>query len=214
MFWQKYHDILIKYLTLENTYSQETVQNDSKLESFLYQGEYILKSRVTNITKGSTSIYNNILYPKTGKNLPCLGMDLMAFFKNKVILTFDFQHPKENYDFDHEIVRKNMGKYLDNTKEIRFFEPGNHFSRYVFVRKCHMDEVDQYLPDFEKYVSTYSKLLEEFQPEENNTEEFINFDNYMLKLDPVSGYMQSNFGKEFAEKYVKEFLFEYSSFSL
>ena len=96
MFWQKYHDILIKYLTLENTYSQETVQNDSKLESFLYQGEYILKSRVTNITKGSTSIYNNILYPKTGKNLPCLGMDLMAFFKNKVILTFDFQHPKAN----------------------------------------------------------------------------------------------------------------------
>jgi hypothetical protein len=41
--------------------------------------------------------------------------------------------------------------------------------------------------------------------------EFVDFDNYMLKLDPVSGYMQSNFGKEFAEKYVNEFLFEYST---
>jgi len=211
MFWQKYHDIVAKYLNLEESYSKITENKDSKLESFLYTGDYITKSRITNITKGSSSIYNNIVYPKTGKNLPCLGMDLMAFFQNKVILTFDFQHPKENYDFDHEIVRKNMGDYLDNTKEIRFFQPGNHFSRYVFVRKCHMDEVDQYLPDFEKYVKTYSDLLINYQPTEEDVSEFIDFDNYMLRLDPVSGYMQSNFGKEFAEEYVKEFLFEYSN---
>ena len=210
MFWQKYHDVITKYLNLEESYSKVIENKDSKLESFLYSGQYITKSRITNITKGSTSIYNNIIYPKTGKNLPCLGMDLMAFFQNKVILTFDFQHPKENYDFDHEIVRENMGEYLDNTKEIRFFEPGNHFSRYVFVRKCHMDEVDQYLPDFEKYVETYAKLLEEYKPEGEDLTEFVDFDNYMLKLDPVSGYMQSNFGKEFAEKYVNEFLFEYA----
>ena len=31
--------------------------------------------------------------------------------------------------------------------------------------------------------------------------EFSDFDKYMLKLDPVSGYMSSNFGKEFGEKY-------------
>jgi hypothetical protein len=210
MFWQKYHDVITKYLNLEESYSKVIENKDSKLESFLYSGQYITKSRITNITKGSTSIYNNIIYPKTGKNLPCLGMDLMAFFQNKVILTFDFQHPKENYDFDHKIVRENMGEYLDNTKEIRFFEPGNHFSRYVFVRKCHMDEVDQYLPDFEKYVETYAKLLEEYKPEGEDLNEFVDFDNYMLKLDPVSGYMQSNFGKEFAEKYVNEFLFEYA----
>jgi hypothetical protein len=211
MFWQKYHDVITKYLNLEESYSKVIENKDSKLESFLYSGQYITKSRITNITKGSTSIYNNIIYPKTGKNLPCLGMDLMAFFQNKVILTFDFQHPKENYDFDHKIVRENMGEYLDNTKEIRFFEPGNHFSRYVFVRKCHMDEVDQYLPDFEKYVETYAKLLEEYKPDGEDLNEFVDFDNYMLKLDPVSGYMQSNFGKEFAEKYVNEFLFEYAT---
>jgi len=74
-----------------------------------------------------------------------------------------------------------------------------------------MDEVDQYLPDFEKYVKTYSDLLNNYQPTEEDVSEFIDFDNYMLRLDPVSGYMQSNFGKEFAEEYVKEFLFEYSN---
>jgi hypothetical protein len=211
MFWEKYHNILVNTLNLEEKQRSETIGKDSKLESFIFGGEHILKSRITNISKGVTSIYNNIVYPKTGKNLPCLGMDLMAFFEKKVILTLDFQHPKENYDFDHETVREMMGEYLDNTKEIRFFQPGNHFSRYVFVRKCTMDEVDQFLPDFEKYVKTYAKLLNDAQPTEEDTNEFVDFDNYMLNLDPVSGYMQSNFGKEFAEKYVNEFLFEYST---
>jgi hypothetical protein len=210
MFWGKYHEILFDYLDLNKTYSETHTHKDIVMDSMLYTGKYIKKARITDISHGSSSIYNNIIYPKTGKNLPCLGMDLMAFFEKKVIITFDFQHPKEHYDFDHEIVRENMGEYLDNTKEIRFFEPGNHFSRYVFVRKCHMDEIEQYLPDFEKYISTYAKLLEEFQPIEENTSEFIKFDQYMLKLDPVSGYMQSNFGKEFGDKYTHEFLFEYA----
>ena len=180
------------------------------MDSILFEGEYVKKARVTNIANGNSHIYNNIIYPKTGSNLPCLGMDLMAFFQNKVILTFDFQHPKEYYDFDHEIVRANMGEYAGNTKEIRFFEAGNHFSRYVFVRKCHMDEVEQFLPDFEKYVSTYAKLLENAKPVGDNTAEFAKFDKYMLELDPVTGFMQSNFGKELSDKYTHEFLFEYA----
>ena len=210
MFWGKYHKILFDYLDIEEKYYNRHIHNDITLDSILYEGEYIKKARVTDISQGVSSIYNNIIYPKTGKNLPCLGMDLMAFFQNKVIITFDFQHPLEYYDFDHEIVRENMGEYAGNTKEIRFFEPGNHFSRYVFVRKCHMDQIEDYLPDFEKYVSTYAKLLENAKPTEENVTEFSDFDKYMLKLDPVSGYMSSNFGKEFGEKYTNEFLFEYA----
>ena len=210
MFWGKYHKILFDYLDIEEKYYNRHIHNDITLDSILYEGEYIKKARVTDISQGVSSIYNNIIYPKTGKNLPCLGMDLMAFFQNKVIITFDFQHPLEYYDFDHEIVRENMGEYAGNTKEIRFFDPGNHFSRYVFVRKCHMDQIEDYLPDFEKYVSTYAKLLENAKPTEENMTEFSDFDKYMLKLDPVSGYMSSNFGKEFGEKYTNEFLFEYA----
>jgi len=210
MFWGKYHEMLFDYIDLSKTYSNTHTHKDIVMDSLLYEGKYVKKARVTNIANGNSHIYNNIIYPKTGSNLPCLGMDLMAFFQNKVILTFDFQHPQEYYDFDHEIVRENMGEYAGNTKEIRFFEAGNHFSRYVFVRKCHMDEVEQFLPDFEKYVSTYAKLLENAQPNGDDTAEFAKFDKYMLELDPVTGFMQSNFGKEFGDKYTHEFLFEYA----
>ena len=39
---------------------------------------HLIKSREVEIWSDKTCIYNNILYPKTGSNLPCFGMDLMA----------------------------------------------------------------------------------------------------------------------------------------
>ena len=73
-----------------------------------------------------------------------------------------------------------------------------------------MDEVGSYLTDFEKYVKVYADLLEFTSPTGSNETEYCTFDQYMLKLDPVSGFMQSNFGKEFAEDYVHNFLFPYA----
>lgn len=185
---------------------------DSQLESKLYTGKYILKSRETYVESGDNEyIYNNIIYPNTGKNLPCFGIDLMAFMEKKVIIVFDFQHPVENYDFDDAVVEKNLKQYKDSTKNIRFFEPGNHFSHYIYVKKCTIHEVDDYLNDFEKYIQTYNELLNIYQPIEKQENDFVDFDTYMHKLDPVIGFMEVRFGKEFAKDYVNNFLFSYAN---
>lgn len=208
MLWNNYKEVLNEYFDLEETFSEIKEEKDTKLVSKLYQSQHIMRSRETEITDSKGCIYNNILYPKTGKNLPCLGMDLMGFMQKKVIIVFDFQHPKEHYDFDDPIIKGTMGHYLDNTdKDIRFFEPGNHFSRYIFVRKCHMDQVDEYLDDFRRYVEAYRLLLHTYNPTESNYSEYRDFDTYMRKLDPVEGYLSGKFGKEYAKQYVEDFLF-------
>jgi hypothetical protein len=135
---------------------------------------------------------------------------LMAFFEKKVIIVFDFQHPTENYDFDHKLVASHIGEYKDNTKEIRFFQPGNHFSRYIYVRKCTVYDIGDYLDDFKKYVLTYKELVNSAKPSKDDITVYVDFDTYMHKLDPVSGFMESRFGKEFAKKYVDDFLFPYA----
>ena len=38
---------------------------------------------------------------------------------------------------------------------------------------------------------------------------YSDFDKYMKRLDPVSGYLSSKFGKEKAEQLVNDFLFCY-----
>lgn len=214
MFWIDYQKTLFQNIDLHSTYEEKISHNEIDLVSKTYSGDYVLKSRETYIDNGKSFIYNNIIYPKTGSNLPCLGIDLMAFMEKKVIIVFDFQHPKEHYEYHHPIIDDNMSDYIDNTKDIRFFEAGNHFSRYVYVRKCQMSEISNYLTDFQTYVKVYADLLDHSKPTGSDESEYCIFDQYMLKLDPVSGFMESNFGKEFGERYVHDFLFPYAKMPL
>jgi len=129
-------------------------------------------------------------------------MDLMGFFDKKVIIVFDFQHPVENYLFSHPDLPKADGSF-------RFFEPGNHFSENVYVAKCTMSEVDQHLDIFKKYLTVYKDMLECEQPNGTDFSTYCDFDSYMKKLDPVSGYLSNKFGKEKSESLVNDFLFCY-----
>ena len=167
-----------------------------------YTNPNIIKAREVDIWSDKSSIYNNIIYPKTGSNLPCFGMDLMGFFDKKVIIVFDFQHPKENHLFGVEGLPKGKGDY-------RFFEPGNHFSENIYIAYCTANEVNDHLEMFKKYLTIYADMLECKQPTGLDTSVFKDFDSYMTKLDPVGGYLSSKFGKQRSESLVNEFLFQY-----
>ena len=173
------------------------------LNAITHSHPYFLKSRQVDITDGkNVDIFNCIAYPKTGSNLPCFGMDLMAFNEKKVIVVFDFQHPKENYKYSVEGLPV-------ATEDYRFFEKGNHFSENIFVRYCKPNEVDKHLDMFIKYLTKYKDMVEYEKPTGTDTSEYKDFDAYMTRLDPVGGYLAAKFGKEKAESLVNDFLFEY-----
>ena len=135
--WKNYIESL--YETFPDLVWSETWADwDAKgatLKADIRKSKQFIKAREVLIQDKRSDIYNNILYPKTGANLPCFGMDLMKFSEKKVIIVFDFQHPKENFLYSVEGLPKDDGKY-------RFFEMGNHFSENIFVRYCKPDEVD------------------------------------------------------------------------
>ena len=142
--WSKYKDVLHKTFPLHNAAGSVWATWEGKgtyLTAKTYTTQYIIKSREVEIWNEKSCIYNNIIYPKTGSNLPCFGMDLMGFFDKKVIIVFDFQHPVENYLFSVEGLPKGKGDY-------RFFEPGNHFSENIYIQYCTMSEVNDHLEMF------------------------------------------------------------------
>jgi hypothetical protein len=204
--WNNYRSLIFEKfpdLKYQSTWA-DWEENGAFLSAKYYRSEYIIKSREGIIWDEKTSIYNNILYPKTGQDLPCFGMDLMKFFDKKVIIVFDFQHPRENYLFSHPDLPKAEGDY-------RFFEPGNHFSENIFVRKCTIDQVNDYLDDFENYLNIFKEMLENKKPFGYSVQStYSDFDKYMKRLDPVSGYITSKFGKEKSESFVSDFLFSYA----
>ena len=72
-----------------------------------------------------------------------------------------------------------------------------------------MEEVNAYLSTFKKYLTKYVDMVELEKPTGTDTSEYKDFDAYMTRLDPVSGYLKGKFGKEKAESLVNDFLFEY-----
>ena len=203
--WTNYKQVLHDTISLHNGVDSVWANWESKktfLTAKIYTNQYLIKSREVEIWSDKTCIYNNILYPKTGSNLPCFGMDLMAFSEKKVILVFDFQHPTENLLFGAEGLPKGRGDY-------RFFEPGNHFSENIYIAYCKADEVDNHLEMFKKYLTVYVDMLDFKRPNGNDISVYKDFDAYMTKLDPVGGYLSGKFGKARAESLVNDFLFTY-----
>ena len=203
--WKKYKDVLHETFPLHNGVGSVWAQWESKrtfLTAKTYTTPLIIKSREVEIWSDKSCIYNNIIYPKTGSNLPCFGMDLMAFNEKRVIIVFDFQHPVEKYLFSVEGLPK-------ADKEYRFFEMGNHFSENIYVRYTTFDKVDEHLEMFTNYLTKYRDMLELEKPTGVDTSVYKDFDAYMTKLDPVGGYLTGKFGKEKAESLVNDFLFCY-----
>ena len=189
-------------------WAEWTGKDGTKLTARTRTHDSFIKSREVDIWDEKSNIYNNVLYPKTGANgwagnLPCFGMDLMGFFQKKVIIVFDFQHPVEHY-------LMSVPGLPVSKEDYRFFEKGNHFSENIQVIKCTMDEVDDHLPTFKKYLAEYKKLIDWETPDGEDLEAYRRFDEYMTELDPVAGYLKSKFGEEKAEKLVKDFLFCYN----
>ena len=178
-------------------------KNDLTLTADIFTAPHFIKSRRVDIQNDKSSIYNNVIYPKTGHNLPCFGMDLMGFFQKKVIIVFDFQHPVERHVFS-------VDGLPEAEKEYRFFEMGNHFSKNIFVRYCTFSEVDYYLPEFRLYLETYRKMIDDAKPTGEDISFYQDFDTYMKKLDPILGYMSSNFGEDKANLMMDEFFFPYA----
>ena len=190
-------------LKFEKQHANWENKKGTKLTADLYSGKYFLKSRHVDIwDEKYLNIHNNIIYPKTGDNVPCFGMDLMGFSQKKVIIVFDFQHPVENFLLEVPPLPK-------TTETYRFFEKGNHFSDNIFVRYCEADMVDTYLPTFKYYLSLYKDMIEESKPTGEDTSCYKDFDSYMIRLDPISGYLGSAFGKEESKKLIEEFFFSH-----
>ena len=186
-------------------HAEWTNKKGVNLTADLYKGQHFIKSRQIEIWDNkSCTIHNNIIYPKTGANLPCFGMDLMGMSDKRVVLVFDFQHPVENYLFSTDKLPKATGTY-------RFFEPGNHFSENIYVRYCKPEEVDDHLLMFRKYLEVYKEMIDEHKPTGEDTTQYHDFDDYMIRLDPISGYLSNRFGKEQAETLIKEFFFSYAN---
>ena len=168
-------------------------------------------------------VLNSVAYPNEQNDMPIMGIDLLWFEKKqKLVAILDFQplvQDKEYLDryFDGLKSLKKCFSEFNSDMKSNIYDPTKYFSPWALFCKGGNFEAENILPKiFSSFLKCYWKNLDLSKANENHIESqevsllHIDYDKYSAEKDPAHGLFSGFFGKEWSEKYMKEFLFPLS----
>eukprot|EP00466_Bigelowiella_natans_P013436 jgi/Bigna1/137384/aug1.39_g12092 len=202
---------------------QGNVKADARVGSvcFRTKGSEFRRVRLEYLDAGPRAqILNALFYPDYSLELPMLGIDLLSFNSGKRILIGIDYHPLTQDD-DY------ISKYIEPLQMIKndFPELQGEISQKIY------DSFEFFSPAilFGRYLrmaSSFSKLPRRSRGGFNRgrnitgqTREWIAqrqhaYNRYNFENDPAAGIFASNFGKEWSDRFMSEFLFEIPSHNI
>lgn len=236
-FWEWQLDFMEKTLT---DFRVESCENEDGSVDFSFNTNDKKKARIVNICASSkeyrkirmtyydagdtTQVYNAVLYPRLEYNLPILGIDLLAFNRKKYLAIVDFQ-PIHDTEADHatqyEHLLQPIKEQYDSLKgrmSSKFYDETKHFSQQMLFARFDDESVVErdLFPAFRSYVQTHLDLIRDTEPETNTKamkdvlRYHTKYDTYSADRDPATGLFAAMYGKEWAEDFVHNFLFDLS----
>ena len=168
-------------------------------------------------------VLNSVAYPNEQNDMPIMGIDLLWFEKKqKLVAILDFQplvQDKEYLDryFDGLKSLKKCFNEFNSDMKSNIYDPQKYFSPWALFCKGGNFEAENILPKiFSSFLKCYWKNLDLSKANENHIKSqevsllHIDYDKYSAEKDPAHGLFSGFFGKEWSEKYMKEFLFPLS----
>ena len=151
-----------------------------------------------------------------------MGIDLLWFGKrNKLVAVLDFQPLIQNKSYfekyyeEFKLIKELFPEFYTQ-KNMFSYDPNKYFSPWVLFYKGGIEAVGERMPKiFSLFLSSYWILQENpnnnFKLEEDKVKQLqINYDIYSSENDPAHGLFSGLFGKEWSERFLKEFLFPLS----
>lgn len=195
------------------------------IKSWLWDVPKFRRWRVTRLDAGDRlQVLNTVAYPEYKADLPILGVDLLWFGKKeKLVAILDFQpliQDQEYFDRYFEGLKylKEYFRDFNSDTNMNLYDPNKYFSPWVLFCKGGINEATNLLPSvFTAFIKSYWK---NFNLSKGNYKKIgpiqvkrihIDYDKYSAEKDPAHGLFSGFFGKEWSDKYMKEFLFPLSS---
>ena len=192
-----------------------------KLNSWLWDVPGFRRWRVTRLDAGDRlQVLNSVAYPDFKADTPIMGIDLLWFEKKqKLVAILDFQPlvQDQNYFdkyFDGLKKLKNQFFNFHNQKNMFIYDSNQYFSPWVLFCRGSIHEAQDLLPNiFSPFLNCYWDLEKISYNNNFNISEYqveklqINYDKYSADKDPAHGLFSGFFGKEWSDRFLKEFLF-------
>ncbi len=196
-------------------------KGNSIIRSWLWKLPGFRRWRITRLDAGnSLQVLNSVAYPTFTKDQPLMGIDLLWFgVSNKLVAVLDFQPLIQDEAYLQRYFEglKNLQRRfpaLSSQEKMRSFDPNQYFSPWLLFCRGGIELAKDTLPvAFSAFLNCYWELdeLSKGMPSKIPADQVRQFqfayDLYHLKRDPAHGLFTSYFGKEWSDRFLREFLF-------
>jgi len=211
-----------KQLVVPNEFCECIAEaGNCKVNSWLWDVPEFRRWRVTRLDAGDRlQVLNSVAYPQYQSDMPIMGIDLLWFGKKqKLVAILDFQplvQDQEYFDryFDGLKRLKKCFTEFDSDIKSNIYDPNKYFSPWALFCKGGIYEAENILPKvFSSFLRCYWEKFNLFKDNQKKIESeevrllHIDYDKYSAEKDPAHGLFSGFFGKEWSDKYMKEFLF-------
>lgn len=201
-------------------------QHTTTIQSWCYQCPTLRRIRYTYIDGGETAqIFNSVIYPDYRYNLPIFGADFLTF-GDRVLIAIDLQPLGPTLPLNSTVsllLQPIQQRYQSYAQPLppRRNDDHRYFSPYILFAKTDRATAQQYaLAAYQDYLKVYWQAIAQTQPQTNR--QMVQrvwaahraYDQYSAGHDPGFGLFASYFGREWAERFVHEFLFAMSQDSV
>lgn len=204
--------IVNQFITDKTEIKVSEWMNNKNVISKIYQSEDFYKIRLSYINvKDKFLAESLVIYPNTNYESPIFGTEYMNIGNKTYFGAIDFHPLHRQYEYEKNYIEEYL-EFFPNKKitESKYYDLNTFFSNHLWVKKEKKDLINEYQILLKCYLCQYLKCIRNSYPiTHDNQLEHLKYNQHMGENDPVAGILKSYFGKEFSQKYIKEFLFTY-----
>lgn len=197
---------------LPESLAPEKTEGDAVLRSYVWSGETIRRARLCEFeVPGKFTAETLVVYPSLETMTPIFGTEYITIANKKFFGAIDFHPLSQDPSYTGKYIDEYLYDFpLRTAERSKFYDLSTYFSSRFWIKKSDADFHDEYIDWTDRYLGRYRMALMDGEIGESNKDFHVAYDKHMAENDPAHGILKSYFSAEFADFYVKEFLFDLS----
>ena len=205
----QYGDYNLTELPLPEWLEAEVGSEGTSIKSYVWKSGWLRRIRLCELNLKDKFVAESlVIYPDWTLINPVFGTEFVNAGGRRFFGTIDF-HPLQNdYVYNDQYINKHLGDQPNRSKNTsNIYDLNKFFTKKLWVKSDKTNFYEEYLKDLELYLKRYLKMMA--KPRRENARELQGqYDKHLAGTDPALGILKSYYDKEFAEKYIHEFLFD------
>lgn len=181
----------------------------TQIVSRVWDGEGIRRARLCQLSVPDKFYAETlVIYPDEMTDAPIFGCEYLRIGGKKYFGAIDFHPLSQAEEYLREYIDNYLGDFPDTSAEVsKFYDLDCYFSKKFWFEKRGYDFYNYFYSSVEEYLIRYRDLLCKAKPTHSVIGLHKKYDLHMGENDPAHGILKAYFSKEFADFYIREFLF-------